>query len=43
MGPRTGLDAVAKRKKIPAPDGNRIPVVQFVTQSLHSDWATPAV
>jgi hypothetical protein len=35
MGPTTGLDAVAKKKKIPAPDGNRIPVVQAVAYSLN--------
>jgi hypothetical protein len=30
VGPRASIDAVAKRKKIPAPTGNRIPVVQPV-------------
>jgi hypothetical protein len=31
---RTGLDAVAKRRKIPAPTGNQTLVVQFVVQSV---------
>jgi hypothetical protein len=31
VGPRTGLDVVAKRKKILAPTGNPTPVVQPVT------------
>jgi hypothetical protein len=30
VGPRAGLDAVAKRKENPAPAGNRNPVVQPV-------------
>jgi hypothetical protein len=34
MGPRAGLDAVAK-EEILAYEGNRIPVVQFVAWSLY--------
>jgi hypothetical protein len=35
VGPRAGLEAVAK-KKIPAPAGNQTLAVQSVAQSLHS-------
>jgi hypothetical protein len=40
MGPRTGLDAVAKRKKFLAPTGTRIPDYPWVTTSCmaHHMW-----
>jgi len=34
VGPRAGLDAVAKRGKIPAPGKNQTPVVQPVAYAL---------
>jgi hypothetical protein len=41
MGPRAGLDAVAKRKKIRAPARNRTPVVQSGAKSLYSATLIP--
>jgi hypothetical protein len=35
MNPTGGLEAVPKRKKIPAPAGNRIPVVQHIVTILN--------
>jgi hypothetical protein len=35
VGPRAFLDAVVNTKIIPAPNGNRIPALQAVAQSLY--------
>jgi len=35
MGPRDGLDVVAKRNPFPAPAGNHTPVVHPVSKSLY--------
>jgi len=34
VGPRAGLDIAMAKQKIPAPSGNRIPVIQHVAQPL---------